>query len=184
MTFRNLTLEHSEMNNGTLEDLFLRELQEAYAAERLILGSLAMPAHALKGVDTFLDRYVTSTRERVRHLEQIFALAGCTPDESSRSPMAGMIAEISGLAAIADPEVQETVRTSLQVVQHYLVAQYAMLASWARLLQEQEPIAAALKEIHASLLPPQVGPSGWREVEPSKGASMGERLTALFDRKR
>ena len=139
VTFRNLTLEHSEMNNGTLEDLFLRELQEAYAAERLILGSLAMPAHALKGVDTFLDRYVTSTRERVRHLEQIFALAGCTPDESSRSPMAGMIAEISGLAAIADPEVQETVRTSLQVVQHYLVAQYAMLASWARLLQEQSP---------------------------------------------
>ncbi len=184
MSFRNLTLENSEMNNGTLEDLFLQELQETHAAERLTLGSLAMPADAQKGADTFLDRYVTSTRERIRRLEQIFALAGCTPDESSRSPTAGMIAEISGLAAIAEPEVQETVRTSLQVVQHYLVAQYAMLASWARLLQEQEPIAAALKEIHASLLQPQAGLSGRREVESSKGASMGERLTALFDRKR
>ena len=172
------------MNNGTLEDLFLQELQETYAAERLILGSLAMPADAAKGVDTFLRRHVTSTRQRIRHLEQIFALAGCTPDASSRAPTAGIIAEISGLAAIADPEVQETVRTSLQVVQHYLVAQYAMLASWARLLQEQEPIAAALKEIHASLLQPQVGPSSRSEVEPPKDASMGERLTALFDRKR
>jgi hypothetical protein len=59
-----------------------------------------------------------------------------------------------------------------------------MLASWARLLQEQEPIAAALMEIHASLLHPRVGPSSRREDEPSMGASMGERLTALFDRKR
>jgi ferritin-like metal-binding protein YciE len=87
------------MNNGTLEDLFLQELRETYAAERLILGGLAMPADAAKGVDTFLRRYVTRTRERIRHLEPIFALAGCTPDESSRAPTAGIIAEISGLAA-------------------------------------------------------------------------------------
>ena len=111
------------MNNGALEDLFLHELQETYAAERLILATLATPAETQRSADAFLDRYVIDTRDRIKRLEQIFALIDCTPDESKRSATAGMIAEIGSLATIPDPEVQDAVRAAVQAVQQYFLAQ-------------------------------------------------------------
>jgi ferritin-like metal-binding protein YciE len=177
------------MNIHNLDDLFLHELQETHAAEMLILGTLPKMVMRGSSADKPLDGCVIRTHERIRRLEQAFRLIDRRPDDSKLPASAIMMAEINaGTAAIADPKAHDSeVRSAVQTSRHYFLARYAMLASWARLLREPEPaklLAATLEEAHASLLQPETVPPGRREPEQSKGASMGERLTALFDRRR
>ena len=110
------------------------------------------------------------------------------PDDTKRPAMVGMLAELNEfVATIADLEAQDAaVVRAMQTLRNYLLARYAMLATWAGLLDQPEPakLLAAVLEDERAAIPQPMGADSPRDHSPPKGVSMGERLTALFDRKR
>ncbi len=131
-----------------LDDLFLTELQETYAAEKLIVAPLAKLAIAKADTST---GYITRSHHRIDRLEKIFGLLGREPDIGKRPPMGGMLAEVDELIG-SDPTAcnyAAAVRSVVETVRHYLMARYVTLSSWANELgmpQVSKLIAATLEE--------------------------------------
>lgn len=74
---------------------------------------------------------------------------------------------------------------ALQTFRHHLVASYAKLTMWANLLRKQElakVLNATLAEEKAALLTSKSVFESCQTKEP-KSISLGERLSAMFDRK-
>jgi ferritin-like metal-binding protein YciE len=178
------------MNIRNLNDLFLHELQETHVSEKLILGALPKMAMSSSSAQAkALDRHMMQTKERIKRLDQIFKLVDHAPDATERPAMAGMLAEIDEfIGTIEDREAHEAaIFSAVQTLRHYLLARYATLVSWANLLGKPESaklLVATLEEERAALLQPSNIAGSRRNHYQSKGTSMGERLTALFDRKK
>jgi ferritin-like metal-binding protein YciE len=166
-----------------LDDLFLTELQETYAAEKLIVGPLAQLVIAKADTST---SYITRSHNRIDRLENVFGLLGREPDIGKRPPMGGMLAELDELIG-SDPTTSNyaaAVRSVVETVRHYMMARYVTLSSWANELgmpQVSELMAVTLEEERGSSRMPAAAE---REQDNGKGISLGERLTAMFDRKR
>lgn len=172
------------MKIRTLEDLFLTELQDIYGAERLILATVAKPDMRRF---PFLTGYIAFTQHRVERLEQVFELLGRQPSAGTRPTTEGMLAEIDELigASSATPDDANAILSVVETVRQYLLARYAALASWAnelRMPDASKLITAMLQEVRGDSQ--QLSPAPARhDNDPGKGPSMGERLTAIFDRK-
>lgn len=177
------------MNIRNLNDLFLHELQETHVAEMLILAALPKVAMTGPTQAKALDGYVLQAKERIKRLEQILKLVDHAPAASSRPALAGILAEIDEfIGTNEDRETREAaVYSVVQTARHYLLARYVTLESWANLLRKPEPaklLVATLDEERSALLQPTNVAGGRRNHDQAKGISMGERLTALFDRKK
>lgn len=173
------------MDNKKLTNLFIRELEETYLAERLLLdlpstnppvGSTAQPGTT--------EGALVRTQERARQLERILALTHDTTVVAKPSAPAALQFIV---AVIADQEAGEVASTAaLRTFRRHLDASYAKLALWAALLGQPalaEIFNAALAEEKAELPASGGGLRSGQAKEP-KSISLGERLTAMFDRKR
>ena len=167
-----------------LDDLFLTELQETYAAEKLIVAPLSKLAKT--EADSSTGYIITRCHHRIDRLEQIFGLLGRQPDTGKPPRMGGLLAEVDELIG-SDPTTwghAAAVLSVVETVRHYLMARYVTLASWANELgmpQVSKLIAATLEEDRTGSGPPVATE---RNQDNPKGISLGERLTAMFDRKR
>ena len=165
-----------------LDDLFLTELHETYAAEKLIVAALSKLA--ITEVEPSAD-YVARTPHRIERLNQIFRLLGMQPDTDRSPRMAGMLAEVAELISSDLTSGHAAAVLSLvETVRHYLMARYVTLASWANELRMPEVsklIAATLEEERTGAGQPAAAEP---DQDNGKGLSLGERLTAMFDRKR
>jgi ferritin-like metal-binding protein YciE len=164
-----------------LDDLFLTELQETYAAEKLIVAALSKLAEAEPA------GYVSRAPHRIERLNQIFLLLGRQPDTSKPPRMEGFLAEVDKLIG-SDPMTPghaAAVLSIVDTVRHYLMARYVTLASWANELRMPEVSNLVTATIEEERAGPQALPAttGGDQIH-GKGISLGERLTAIFDRKR
>jgi ferritin-like metal-binding protein YciE len=175
------------MTVTSLDDLFLRELRETHKAETLILRALPELAQIDSSRAARLDAYAAQARERVKRLEQI-----CKLDiaEYATEPSAlGVLAKIDDyIASMGNHEVvSAVVHLEFMAAWHYLLARYAMLSAcgnqlrkseWAefadKALEEQRAFLSQTPNVHAER----------RQGDLYRGTSMGERLTAMFDRKK
>jgi ferritin-like metal-binding protein YciE len=169
------------MPTEKLNDLFNRELEETYLAEKLLRDLFSNPAAPGTARATTVEVGFGQAQERVRRLERIFALTKDTPDVAKR-PAPGLE---SIIAAIEDREVGEAANlAALQTFRHHLVASYAKLTMWANLLRKPElakVLNATLAEEQAALTSKSVFESC--QTKEPKSISLGERLSAMFDRK-
>ncbi len=176
------------MDTEKLNDLFNRELEETYLAEKLLLDLLSNPAALGAAQATIAEVGLRQSQERVRRLETIFALTKNTPDAAKPPAPADIPAGLqSFIAAIEDREAGAVANlAALRTFRHHLVASYAKLTFWANLLRRPELAkifnVTLAEEKTAVLMSSNVSESG-RTEEP-KSISLGERLTAMFDRKR
>jgi ferritin-like metal-binding protein YciE len=136
-----------------------------------------------------LDADTARTRNHIERLEQIFALIDEAPDLSMRPRLADALARIDTFAAsIEDPDVRDAAILSvLYTGRHQLCALYAMLAAWARRLSLREASAilgVIIEEEKAALLPAASANEPGATPSQPKISTVGERLTALFDRNR
>lgn len=122
----------------TLDDLFLDTLKDIYFAEKQILKALpkmARAAQSEEGKAGFL-KHRDETQGQIERLEQIFELLG--------KPARGKTCEaIQGILAEGEEIIEEYKGTaaldaglisSAQAVEHYEIARYGTLKSWARQL--------------------------------------------------
>ena len=128
-----------------LEDLYIEELRDLYDAEKrlsrtLLRMSKAASAEDLKMAFSFHRK---QTKEQIRRLESIFKRVGESPEGKKCKAMAGLSAEAKDLVAEeAEPEILDAgLIVAAQKMEHYEIAGYGSLASYAKLLGFEQDAA-------------------------------------------
>ena len=132
----------------TMDDLFLHTLQDVYYAEKQNLK--ALPTMIDKATNRDLSKglkdHLHETENQVARLDQVFAKLGEKPQGVKCPAIDGLIAEADELAGeVADKEVLDAaIVGAAQSVEHYEIARYGTLSTWASQLGMAE--AATLLE--------------------------------------
>ena len=129
-----------EMNN--LRDLFIDELKDLYSAENQLVKALPKMAKAAtaKTLKTGFEKHLKETREHVARLKKVFSELGESPNGKTCEAMKGLIEE--GETVInedAQPEVRDAALiAAAQRVEHYEMAGYGCVRTYAKLLGEKD----------------------------------------------
>jgi ferritin-like metal-binding protein YciE len=126
------------MSLDTLADAFYDELCDIYHAEKQLLKALPKmikKASDEKLVDA-LTAHLEETKEQVERVEAAFDETDKPAKAKRCAAMAGLIEEAEEMMGEeADPEVMDAVIIALaQKVEHYEIATYGTLCSWATAL--------------------------------------------------
>jgi ferritin-like metal-binding protein YciE len=130
------------MSLATIRDLYEEELKDLYDAESQILQALpkmSQAAHSPELKRAF-EEHLEQTKGQVQRLDTIFQQMGSKPAGKKCKGMAGLLAEGEQmLKEKADPDVLDAgLIAGAQKVEHYEIAGYGTVRTYARLLGEQE----------------------------------------------
>ena len=127
------------MKLNSLSDLYLHDLKDVYNAEQQLLRALpAMAKNAtneeLRGA---LENHIEVTRGQVKRLDAIFQSLGESSGGEKCEAMEGLVAESNELLDMeAQAEVLDAgLITAAQKAEHYEIAAYGSLRTYARLLR-------------------------------------------------
>lgn len=137
------------MKLSSLSDLYLHDLKDIYDAEQQLLRALPKMAGAaandeLRGA---LATHIDVTRNQVRRLESIFQALGQSGSGENCDAMEGLVTDSEELlGSEAAVEVLDAgLITAVQKVEHYEIAAYGSLRTYARLLRRYDD-ASLLQE--------------------------------------
>jgi len=125
-----------------LKDMFVDLLQDAYSAETQLVEALPKMAGAAKSADlkAGFQQHLTETKNQVKRLEQVGKMLNADLDENTCEAMEGLVEEgeeIIGMDADRDAKDAGLI-ASAQKVEHYEIATYGTLCSWAKQLGMQD----------------------------------------------
>ena len=130
------------MKLETLQHLFVEQLRDLYDGEQQITKALPklIEKSTHEELKDALQEHLDVTREQIRRLEQIFGMLGEEASGETCKGMKGVIAEGDGLVGDAkDNSVRDAgIIASAQRVEHYEIAGYGTVRTYARLLGRQE----------------------------------------------
>jgi ferritin-like metal-binding protein YciE len=121
-----------------LRETFVEELKDIYDAEKQLLKALPKMVKAAEHEelkDAF-ESHLHETEEHVRRLEQVFKLMDQPAKGKKCKAMQGLVEE--GEELIKEDEGDAALICAAQKVEHYEIASYGSLESWAKLMGEQE----------------------------------------------
>ena len=124
----------------TLRETFLEELADIYDAEKQLVKALPKMAKDAQNdqLREGFEEHLEQTEEHVQRVEQVFQQM----DEKAKSrkckAMAGLIEE--GQDLIKEKVGDAALISAAQKVEHYEIAAYGSLKSWAESLQENEVV--------------------------------------------
>ncbi len=123
---------------STLRETFLEELGTIYDAEKQLLKALPKMAQAAQHEDLrrAFEEHLEQTEGQTERLEQAFEVLGEEPQSNSCKAMQGLIQEAEQL--IKEHQGDAALICAAQKVEHYEIASYGSLQSWARLLGEED----------------------------------------------
>ena len=126
----------------SLEDMFLEELKDVYNAENQILK--ALPRMAKKASSPELRRafeqHVKQTEGQVQRLERVFNMLDMKAKGKTCKGMQGLIEEGKEIMSedIEDDVLDAALIAAAQKVEHYEMATYGTLRTWAEMLGNQQ----------------------------------------------
>src|SRR5215204_2971082 len=137
------------MAEKDLKALFLHTLKDVYFAENAISRALPKMAESADSPD-LEDAFTThleQTREQIKRLEQIFELMGEKAESVPCEAIQGIIKEGNEVAQTfgGGPALDAGLIAAAQAVEHYEIARYGALVSWAERLGLDE-VAGLLDE--------------------------------------
>jgi ferritin-like metal-binding protein YciE len=121
-----------------LRETFLDEASDIYDAEKQLTKALPKMANAAEHPELkeAFESHLAETEEHVRRLERVFEIF----EEKSRAKkcqaMQGLLAE--GEELISDEAGDAALICAAQKVEHYEMASYGCLRTWASVLDEEE----------------------------------------------
>jgi ferritin-like metal-binding protein YciE len=122
----------------TLDDLFLDTLKDIYYAERKILKALPKMARGASSQDlkTAFETHRDQTEGQIERLQQVFELLGKPARGKTCDAIEGIIAEGEEiLETFKDtPALDAGLIAAAQAVEHYEMARYGTLKTWAKAL--------------------------------------------------
>jgi ferritin-like metal-binding protein YciE len=127
-----------------LEELFEHELKDTLDAERQLLKALPKLAKAATSeeLSAAFEEHKAQTEEQVERLETIFKSLGKAARGKHCPGMEGLITEGSSLIEEEEPGVtlDAALIGAAQKAEHYEIAAYGTLATYARLLGMDEAV--------------------------------------------
>jgi ferritin-like metal-binding protein YciE len=134
----------------TLDDLFLDTLKDIYYAEKQIVKTLPKMAKAAQSPDlkAGFEKHLQETEGHVERLEQIFDIIGAPARGKTCEAILGIIEEGKSIMdEFKDtPALDAGLVSAAQAVEHYEIARYGTLKTWAR----QMGRADVVKELEAT----------------------------------
>ena len=121
--------------NQDLRDLFHETLKDIYFAEKKILSTLPKMAKAAQSEDlkAAFQKHETETEEHVSRLEKVFEEIDETPRAKTCDAIMGIIEE--GKEIMKEfkgaPALDAGLLAAAQAVEHYEIARYGTLKTWA-----------------------------------------------------
>ncbi len=126
----------------SLHDAFEEELKDVLSAEKQLLKALPKMAKAATNADLVagFEEHLEQTKGHVERLEKIFEMLDKTPRAKKCKAMEGLLEEGAEIMEEdATPEVMDAMLIgAAQKVEHYEIATYGTLATWARQLEMEE----------------------------------------------
>ena len=126
------------MKMEDLQDLFHDELKDIYDAEHQLTKALPKLAKAASNpkLQKAFEDHLVQTETHIERLEQVFEIIGKKPQKKTCKAMKGLIEEGSEMMKEdAEPDVMDAALIgSAQRVEHYEMASYGCLRTWAGLL--------------------------------------------------
>ena len=133
----------------TLQDLFEATLQDIYYAEGAVLKALPKMAKNATAPElkAAFSSHLKETEAQVERLKKVFEILGTKPKAKKCDAIEGLLKEADGIMDEAKtPEVMDAgLISSAQAVEHYEIARYGTLRTWAEELEMPEA-AALLQE--------------------------------------
>jgi ferritin-like metal-binding protein YciE len=189
-----------------LQELFVEEIKDIYDAEKQLTKALPKMAKAAESEDlkAAFEEHLDITRMHVGRLEEVFKLLGMAARGKTCEGMKGLIEE--GQEAIEEMEgstLDAALIASAQKVEHYEIATYGTLATFAEVLDMQEAkdlLGQTLEEEKEAdekltTIAGQINPEAETEEEgemamvssrgaSSRGSSAGNRKSSSRSKKR
>ena len=140
-------------SDKNLQELFHETLKDIYFAEKKILSALPKMAKAAqsKELKAAFERHGTETEEHVTRLEKVFQEIDESPRGKTCDAIMGIIEE--GQEVMKEfkgaPALDAGLLAAAQVVEHYEIARYGTLKTWAAELgfnQAEQLLEATLAE--------------------------------------
>jgi len=126
----------------SLRKLFLEELRDVYHAEKQITKALPKMAKAATAPDlkAAFVQHLAETKGQVERLERVFEAMGKPAKGKTCKAMQGLVEEASELLEEdIEPAVLDAgLIAAAQRVEHYEIAAYGTLKTYARLLGEED----------------------------------------------
>lgn len=130
------------MSVDSLQKLFIEELKDVYSAENQITRALPKMAKASASANlkTAFEEHLEQTRNHVKRLEQIFQTLGKNPKGKTCEGMKGLLQEgAETMGEMEKGEVRDAAMiAAAQRVEHYEIAAYGTLRTFADLLGEKD----------------------------------------------
>lgn len=135
----------------SLHDFFEHELKDLYSAEKQLLKALPQAAEKASAshLKTALQDHFKETEGHVNRLETVFKHLGMEPKEIECKAMKGILKEAEEiLHSNADPEVRDAaIIGGAQKAEHYEIAGYGTLTTWAKQMGADKEVTRLLHEI-------------------------------------
>jgi ferritin-like metal-binding protein YciE len=140
-----------------MEDFYIEELKDIFDAEKQLLKALPRMAEAASSPELreAFEMHLKETEEQITRLKQVFKRLEEPAKGKKCKAMAGLIKEAEEfLSEDAVPEIIDVgLITAAQKVEHYEIASYGCLATFAKLLgfaEDKELLGQTLQEEKAT----------------------------------
>jgi len=178
------------MKLTSLDKLFHHELKDLYDAEHQIVKALPKLAEASCNPElaSAFEEHLAQTQEHISRLETVFEEIGESPSREPCAGMRGLLEEGNKiLQEDADPVVKDAaIISAAQRVEHYEMAVYGTLRTWARILgyedsarlleetlDEEEGTDSSLTGIAQQINPEAAAGSDTEDEETTRKAPQG-----------
>ena len=132
------------MEHRALKKLYVDELKDIYNAENQMAKALPKMAKAAtsKELSTGFEEHLQQTRGHVQRLEQIFKELGEKPTGKKCKGMEGLVAEGQEMMEedFEDDLMDAALISAAQRVEHYEIAAYGTVKTYAELLGEENAV--------------------------------------------
>ena len=132
------------MKLKSLRDLYVHELKDIYSAEKQLTKALPKMAKAAshEELTAGFEEHLAQTEGHIERLETILEALGESTRGDTCKAMEGLIAEGQGLMEEdATPDVMDAALiAAAQKVEHYEIASYGTVRTWAEMLGEEEAV--------------------------------------------
>jgi ferritin-like metal-binding protein YciE len=136
------------MHLDDLNGLFIHELKDLYSAENQIFDAMPEVIEAVSddSLRRQLREHFDETRGQIETLEEIFRSLGEDPVGQTCKGMQGLVREASDiLSDDADDDVRDAgIIAALQRIEHYEIAAYGTVATYAKMLGHEHALEAFL----------------------------------------
>lgn len=131
-----------QMPNEHLHELFVDELKDILGAEKQLLQGLKKLSKAAKSdqLKTAFENHYNQTEGQIERLKEVFSTLGAAARGKKCKAMAGLLEEADEIIESfeGDPALDAALISAAQKVEHYEIASYGCLVTFAKLMNHTD----------------------------------------------